>query len=192
MFVPQRPRVEPTERRRIERLRRGRRRGRLHCRRKSTVRGTQNELNSSGALIVQFDPECFAYVLDFFRVSQDRFYGTSSTPGLLAAQQSLLDASSPQSHPGQIDFGSPSQNPLLTKQAIIVLREELEYFVIPPDDNGRSGAATDEHGIANQVLLDMKKESGAQLLEKKHIFTALQVRGGRTALVERRLNTFGL
>lgn len=119
-------------------------------------------------------------MLEFFRRSQDDFYGTSAKAGLLEAQQSLLDASSPQSHPGQIDFGSPSQNPLLTKQAIIVLREELEYFVIPPDDNGRSGATTDEHGIANQVLLDMKRESGTQLLDKKHIFTALQVSSGRT------------
>jgi hypothetical protein len=125
--------------------------------------------------LTQFDPECFAFVLEFFRISQDRFYGTSTTQGLLAAQQSLLDAPSPAPHAGQIDFGSPSQNPLLTKQAIIVLREELEYFVIPPDDGGKSGAATDEQGIANQVLLDMKRESGVQLLDKKHIFTALQV-----------------
>ncbi|QRV81349.1 WHI2-like protein P4H10,16c [Ceratobasidium sp. AG-Ba] len=122
--------------------------------------------------IVDFDPACFDFVLEFFRVSQDRFYGTATTPGLLASQQSLLDSSSPTS--GQIDFGSPSQNPLLTKQAIIVLREELEYFVIPPDDGGKSGAGTDEHGIANDILLDMKRESGVQLLEKKHIFTALQ------------------
>jgi hypothetical protein len=74
-----------------------------------------------------------------------------------------------------MDFGSPNQNPLLSKQAIIVLREELEYFVIPPEDGGKSGAGTDQHGIANQVLLDMKRESGVQLLEKKQIFTALQV-----------------
>lgn len=64
---------------------------------------------------------------------------------------------------------------MLTKQAIIVLREELEYFVIPPDDGGKSGAGTDDQGIANDVLLDMKRESGVQLLDKKHIFTALQV-----------------
>ncbi|KAG8796176.1 hypothetical protein FRC12_003767 [Ceratobasidium sp. 428] len=133
-----------------------------------------DEEEGEDVYIVDFDPDCFAYVLEFFRVSQDRFYGTSTQPGLLAAQQSLLDGPAAPSHPGQIDFGSPSQNPLLTKQAIIVLREELEYFVIPPDDGGRSGAKTDEHGIANQVLLDMKRESGTQLLEKKHIFTALQ------------------
>ncbi|CAE6468976.1 unnamed protein product [Rhizoctonia solani] len=123
--------------------------------------------------IVDFDPDCFAYVLEFFRISQDRFYGTATTPGLLAAQQSLLDTASPSSSPG-MDFGSPNQNPLLSKQAIIVLREELEYFVIPPDDGGKSGAGTDQHGIANQVLLDMKRESGVQLLEKRQIFTALQ------------------
>ncbi|KAB5591894.1 WHI2-like protein P4H10,16c [Ceratobasidium theobromae] len=132
------------------------------------------EEDGEDVYIVDFDPDCFAYVLEFFRVSQERFYGTSTTPGLLAAQQALLDGStSPSSSPG-MDYNSPNQNPLLSKQAIIVLREELEYFVIPPDDGGKSGAGTDQHGIANQVLLDMKRESGVQLLEKRHIFTALQ------------------
>jgi hypothetical protein len=65
----------------------------------------------------------------------------------------------------------PGSNPLLTKQAIIVLREELEYFSIPPKD---TGAATDANGIANDEMLDVKKRSGEYLMEKKNIFTALQ------------------
>ena len=75
----------------------------------------------------QFDPDCFDYVLNFFQHARDEFYGTTANPGgLLAAQQQLLEGGSPTS-----DFGpSPSQNPLLTKQAIIVLREELEYFCV--------------------------------------------------------------
>ncbi|EIN06844.1 hypothetical protein PUNSTDRAFT_145313 [Punctularia strigosozonata HHB-11173 SS5] len=115
---------------------------------------------------VDFDPECFAYVLNFFRTAADNFYGTSTQPGLLAAQQHLIDGSpSP-------DLGAaPSQNPLLTKQAIIVLREELEYFSIPPKN---SGAATDAQGIANDPLLDLKRRCGTHLLEKRNIFTALQ------------------
>ncbi|KAG8707256.1 hypothetical protein FRC11_007559 [Ceratobasidium sp. 423] len=132
-----------------------------------------DEEEGEDVYIVDFDPDCFAYVLEFFRVSQEHFYGTATTPGLLAAQQSLLDSASPSSSPG-MDFNSPNQNPLLSKQAIIVLREEMEYFVIPPDDGGKSGAGTDEQGIANQILLDMKREAGVQLLEKKLIFTALQ------------------
>jgi hypothetical protein len=70
------------------------------------------------------------------------------------------------------EFGpAPSQNPLLSKQAIIVLREELEYFSIPPEG---SRAATDQHGIANDQMLDVKRRSGDYLIEKRNIFTALQ------------------
>lgn len=105
-------------------------------------------------------------MLNFFRNASDTFYGTATTPGLFAAQQHLSE-NAPAS-----DFGPPlSQNPLLTKQAIIVLREELEYFAIPPKDGKTS---TDETGIANDALLDIKRQCGQVLLEKRNIFTALQ------------------
>jgi hypothetical protein len=115
---------------------------------------------------VDFDPDCFSYVLSFFRNASDAFYGTPGTPGLFAAQQHLLDgAPAP-------DFGpSTAQNPLLTKQAIIVLREELEYFSIPPRDGA---ASTDAQGIANEPLLAVKRACGTYLMEKRNIFTALQ------------------
>lgn len=71
----------------------------------------------------------------------------------------------------EFSAAAQAQNPLLSKQAIIVLREELEYFAIPP----RGGPeATDAHGIANQAMLDLKRSCGQNLLEKKTIFTALQ------------------
>jgi hypothetical protein len=115
---------------------------------------------------VDFDPECFQYVLSFFRNASETFYGTATTPGLLNAQQHLLDGST------SPDFGpAASQNPLLSKQAIIVLREELEYFSIPPNDGG---AATDQNGLANDSLIELKRQSGDYLIEKKNIFTALQ------------------
>jgi hypothetical protein len=59
----------------------------------------------------------------------------------------------------------------LTKQAIIVLREELEYFAIPPKGGD---AGTNDAGIANEPLLDLKRRAGAYLLERRNIFTALQ------------------
>jgi len=115
---------------------------------------------------VDFDPECFSYVLTFFRKASDTFYGTITSPGLFVAQQHLIDGS-PSS-----DFGAAnSQNPLLTKQAIIVLREELEYFSIPPKDGN---ATTNEQGIATEALIDIKRRSGKYLMEKRNIFTALQ------------------
>ncbi|KAF7794660.1 hypothetical protein EIP86_005798 [Pleurotus ostreatoroseus] len=116
---------------------------------------------------VDFDPECFQFVLTFFRNASEAFYGTTSSPGLYAAQQHLAEGGSPTS-----DFGpSSSQNPLLTKQAIIVLREELEYFSIPPKDGK---ATTNGNGIANDALLDLKRKCGQYLLNKRNIFTALQ------------------
>ncbi|KAF8664620.1 hypothetical protein AX16_000719 [Volvariella volvacea WC 439] len=114
---------------------------------------------------VDFDPDCFQFVLTFFRNASETFYGTATTPGLLAAQQFLLD------NPPN-DFATPpTQNPLITKQAIIVLREELEYFSIPPKDGE---ASTDSNGIANESLLDIKRRAGDYLMDKRQIFTALQ------------------
>jgi hypothetical protein len=63
------------------------------------------------------------------------------------------------------------QNPLLSKQAIIVLREELEYFAIPP---AAEDTKTDKSGIADERLLELKRQCGLKLLEKRNIFTALQ------------------
>jgi len=113
---------------------------------------------------VDFDPDCFQYVLDFFRGASEAFYGADGAGGLLAAQQHLLE--------GGADFGpAGAQNPLLAKQAIIVLREELEYFAIPPADGA---PLTDKNGIANARLLDVKRRAGAHLIERRNIFTALQ------------------
>jgi hypothetical protein len=112
----------------------------------------------------QFDPDCFSYVLQFFRSASDTFYGTETSPGLYLAQQQLIDVSA------SGDF-APNQNPLLSKQAIIVLREELEYFSIPPKGGT---ASTDANGIANESMLNLKRECGKYLLEKRSIFTALQ------------------
>jgi len=139
--------------------------------------GSYGEEDEDGedVYIVDFDPECFSFVLDFFRKAQDAFYGTATSAGLYSAQQHLVDTSVQSGQQQQVDFGSPSHNPLLTKQAIIVLREELEYFAITPGGNANAtGAATDPHGIANEPLLDIKRECGGKLLEKQSIFTALQ------------------
>jgi hypothetical protein len=102
-------------------------------------------------------------VLDFWQQATDNFYGTPSKPGgLLAAQHALVQT-------GVWDDGVA--NPLLLKQGVIVLREELEYFVIPPAD-GR--ARTDPDGNANDELLRLKRVAGKGLLGRRQIFTALQ------------------
>jgi len=119
---------------------------------------------------VDFDPECFNFVLNFFRNAADTFYGTATQPGLFALQQHLLDAM-PTSPDYSLSVSSQAQNPLLSKQAIIVLREELEYFAIPPWGGKEK---TDTQGNSNDAMLELKRLCGQNLLEKRTIFTALQ------------------
>lgn len=91
-------------------------------------------------------------------------------------------------------MGMPlSNNPLLSKQAIIVLREELEYFAIPPAPNTEEeklqlknleGLSEKEieklettnpnNGRPTEGLQKLKENSGKALLDRKMIFTALQ------------------
>ncbi|KAK4058050.1 hypothetical protein OIO90_000789 [Microbotryomycetes sp. JL221] len=120
---------------------------------------------------VDFDAQCLQFVLQFFTSARDEFYGPPDGP-----QRDLTDTSNQ----------ANMQNPLFLKQAIIVLREELEYFAIPPK-TGSAGTATtpsvttdedqpgtDELGKPNKALLKLKLDCGNALLGRKSIFTALQ------------------
>ncbi|KAI9029970.1 hypothetical protein CLU79DRAFT_695486 [Phycomyces nitens] len=62
-----------------------------------------------------FDPKCLLYILDFFSEAAETF-----------AKESL--EYSLEAYSGPFDS---IRHSLLTKQAIVVLREELEYFVLP-------------------------------------------------------------
>jgi len=124
---------------------------------------TENEEDEE-VYSVDFDPQCFHYVLEFFKKSGEYFYGTQEQPnGLFQVQQQYIESLN--------DPILAQQNPPLAKQAIIVLREELEYFAIPPQG---STAATDKDGTPNDELNGLKRECGQRLLEKRNIFTALQ------------------
>lgn len=98
------------------------------------------------------------------------FYGTASNPGTLQYHQSLISPSPNGTYDTQWAY-ELANNPLLTKQAIIVLREELEYFVIPQPN---SAAKTDENGAPNNNLFKLKLDAGNSLLQRQNIFTALQ------------------
>ena len=112
----------------------------------------------------QFDPDCFQYILDFWTDAQTSFYGTPTSPGLFHAQQVLTQQ--------EAMLDQHQQNPLLSKQAIIVLREELEYFSITkPGALARTDLAT---GLANDELRELKRRCGLALEDKRLIFTALQ------------------
>lgn len=131
-------------------------------------------------------------MLDFWQSAHDRFYGSSADqPGIHALQQSLLQNNngsgfaSPAGYGGYADAFSQSggalgnDNPLIQKQPIIVLREELEYFAIPPPANATDHplagkATTDTRGLPSAELQRLKLDCGKALLDKKRVFTALQ------------------
>ncbi|KAK4054890.1 hypothetical protein OIV83_000814 [Microbotryomycetes sp. JL201] len=115
---------------------------------------------------VDFDAQCLQFVLQFFTSARDEFYGPPDGP-----RRDLSDTTAQ----------ANMQNPLFLKQAIIVLREELEYFAIPPKQvagGSSEGTAelpgTDESGKPNKALLKLKLDCGNALLGRKSIFTALQ------------------
>ena len=142
--------------------------------------------------MVDFDPACLSYVLRFFKGAQEDFYGLPGKPSKRAQFA--------QSHANQHQFGVdgdydafggvPGAMPLMSKQAIIVLREELEYFIIPPkslqhgigiskgrkstDSQGNPMPEVPANTVTAPALLDLKQECGSALLERKQIFTALQ------------------
>lgn len=144
-------------------------------------------------LPLQFDPGSFDYVLGFFKRASDTFYGNEQHPGgLYSAQQALLPSSILYRGPAPGTQGfdhSLEGNPLIIKQPIIVLREELEYFAIPPSATSTSTlndtkgstphvmagkARTNAAGQPNAELLRVKRECGKALMERRKVFTALQ------------------
>ncbi|KAI8338770.1 hypothetical protein EDC96DRAFT_523142 [Choanephora cucurbitarum] len=97
--------------------------------------------------IVDFDPACLEYVLQFYTHAAQVRDQNQQNPEL----QHLLAASA---------ASSPVYYTLLTKQPIIVLREELEYFCLPTQKN--------------QNAKHLKLAAGKYLTKHDLIFDALQ------------------
>ncbi|WFD47860.1 hypothetical protein GLX27_002523 [Malassezia furfur] len=128
---------------------------------------------------VDFDANCLQYVLSFFRRAQEYFYGTDKAPGVyrgMGRGANILDFADPMQGAG--GFGNHFYLPLFHKQAIIVLREELEYFTIAPKGMARSAVARPPVGNrppqASEEFAHLKDACGDVLLQRRQIFTALQ------------------
>ncbi|OZJ03540.1 hypothetical protein BZG36_04174 [Bifiguratus adelaidae] len=119
-------------------------------------------------IYVDFDPVCLDYILSFYDKAKEAFALGGPPPA----------------PPGVSPL---TQNPLLTKQAIIVLREELEFFAIPPKQQRKASNASQSESAPNGTIktisqginysTDMhalKSECGQHLLKEDQIFTALQ------------------
>ncbi|CAG8561614.1 7564_t:CDS:2 [Paraglomus brasilianum] len=111
-------------------------------------------------IYVDFDPACLTFILEFYQKAQEAFYSNHQGGGASAYPPSV-------------------QNPLLNKQAIIVLREELDYFTIPPKSKkvvvDVASYLRDNNDVESVIdLYTLKSECGVHLLNQKKIFTALQ------------------
>lgn len=100
----------------------------------------------------QFDGACLAYILKFFKSARTSYYGDSTR---------LQDQSIPQQLP----------SPLFYKQSIIVLREELEYFAVPPS---KTAPSADTDTKPDEDTRQLKQLCADSLLAQRSIFTPLQ------------------
>ena len=75
-------------------------------------------------------------------------------------------------------LGQPLHLPLFHKQAVILLREELEFFTIPPKAMARTAAMPhtppNMPPNATPEFTQLKNACGDALLARRQIFTALQ------------------
>ncbi|GAA95312.1 uncharacterized protein L969DRAFT_70574 [Mixia osmundae IAM 14324] len=141
------------------------------------VLNTQRQEGADGeededVYFVDFDGACLRYILNLFDEARTNFYGPPGSKRRIQREQE--------------DSSNASQsmsNPLFLKQAIIVLREELEFFLIapnttfataPPSGKTQGLATVDDEGVPVKEVIDLKKRCGQHLLEQRAIFTALQ------------------
>ena len=92
---------------------------------------------------VDSDAQCLQFVLSFFRRAQEYFYGTDTMPGVYRGaglSPHYLDFADAMNGEMVNGLGQPLHLPLFHKQAVILLREELEFFTIPPKAMARTAA----------------------------------------------------
>ncbi|OBA21230.1 hypothetical protein METBIDRAFT_178465 [Metschnikowia bicuspidata var. bicuspidata NRRL YB-4993] len=105
-----------------------------------------SKLTEEDVVFVNFDPASFEYILRTFGDAHADLQGmTNLSPQI--SENSHLDS-------------SPSV--LQTKPAIIVLREDLDYYVIPPSA-----------GCSSEDIKHLKLEVANKLMENKMIFSGL-------------------
>ncbi|KAK6201613.1 uncharacterized protein RJT21DRAFT_120673 [Scheffersomyces amazonensis] len=104
-----------------------------------------NNLTEDDIVFVNFDPSCFQYIIDIFSEAQKQIPEMAT----LSPQTSL-----PSRH--------SQENVLQHKPAIIVLREDLDYYVIPPIA-----------GLDSEQIRHLKLGVSKALLENKSIFSGL-------------------
>lgn len=104
-----------------------------------------NNLTEEDIVFVNFDPECFQYIIDTFNEANNDLDKMSSI--------------SPQSSGSH---QNDAMHVLNTKPAIIVLREDLDYYVVPPIP-----------GLTEEDMRYLKLEVSEYLLKSTMVFSGL-------------------
>lgn len=105
-------------------------------------------LTEDDKVYVNFDPSCFEYIINTFNEAQrdlNDFAPTSPQGSTYSRQQQ-----------------ESSANILQNKPSIIVLREDLDYYVIPP-----------VAGLTEEQIRHLKIEAGSELLKSNLVFSGL-------------------
>lgn len=111
-------------------------------------------LNGARQAQVDFDPECVRMMLDFFVQARTTHAAHFSEEAYLTeiALDNRNIASAPQHHP------------LFTKPMVIVLREELDYYILPAQQHAKPSTST---------MTSLKTAGGHYLQQQNQVFEAL-------------------
>jgi ATP-binding cassette, subfamily F, member 3 len=113
----------------------------------------------------QYDPASLQYMLDFFRGVAQSIPSPSPSP-----------TTAPENDPLSIDLMQSSAKDMLQDRAgIIVLREDLDFYVIPPKQD-----------IEQVEMIEVKRAAGRALLKQDGIFSGLR-RSEETGTTEQHL-----
>ena len=104
----------------------------------------------------QYDPNCLQYMLDFFRHVAQTIPTSPPSPTADGSQQ-------PEAVPIEPQQGSSARDMLQDRAGIIVLREDLDYYVIPPRKD-----------IEHAEMIEVKRAAGRALRQQDGIFSGLR------------------
>ena len=129
------------------------------------VRGNPNIHIRDVTFSSQYDPASLQYMLDFFRGVAQSIPSSSPSP-----------STSPENDPIPVDPMQGSARDMLQDRAgIIVLREDLDFYVIPPKQD-----------IEQVEMIEVKRAAGKSLLRQDGIFSGLR-RSEETGTTEQHL-----
>lgn len=104
----------------------------------------------------QYDPHSLQYMLDFFRHVAQTIPTSPPSPTADGTQQ-------PEAVPIEPMQGSSARDMLQDRAGIIVLREDLDFYVIPPRKD-----------IEHAEMIEVKRAAGKALLNQSGIFSGLR------------------